>query len=565
MLQAIAEDIARRAGYKVCAMEVVRSDMMLEFVAIAGSPDGSERLMGQGSPLDSMQEVFDTGTRMGGWIFAVGEQFADSTREVLAEYGHRPDLTPIEAPDAWLAEDMLFTLLEGRHGDLRAVLYLDEPVSGLRPTRATVAEMERELAVALQSIIGIVEREAFGEQVRMVETTRQIIQAARTRVGGDELVEIVRTELPRGLRAERALIIREGEFDPSHLDDCVRLEAIMRRLWAGRHPLVVEGGDVWCEGEVDADEAALVCKYMDEQGPRAWVVVPFGLGEEYLGTLVLARMPGGSRWTDAEIQGARAVAGDLASAMVDARSMEQAIRLNEELRALDEYRTALIGTIAHELRNPMTVLTGHLELLEEVELDALQARSFKAMRRATARMGSMTQNLVDLMRVSDAERPAPATLIDLGVVAAETLEFVRVLADAADIELSCAIASGCRVVGDAEDLRGVVANLVGNAIKYSDEGGTVHVDVSPLDRSGKSWIAVAVSDSGIGIDSDELDQLFTPFFRSADQDARRRPGTGLGLAIVKEVVERHRGTIEVTSRSGEGSVFTVLVPAAPRR
>jgi signal transduction histidine kinase len=114
------------------------------------------------------------------------------------------------------------------------------------------------------------------------------------------------------------------------------------------------------------------------------------------------------------------------------------------------------------------------------------------------------------------------------------------------------------VLGDAGELDHVVANLLGNAVKYTPAGGSVTVSMS---RAGND-VALQVTDTGIGIAAEEQESLFTEFFRSSNPEARSQPGTGLGLAIVARIVARHGGRIHLTSELRAGSTFRVLLPAA---
>jgi signal transduction histidine kinase len=117
------------------------------------------------------------------------------------------------------------------------------------------------------------------------------------------------------------------------------------------------------------------------------------------------------------------------------------------------------------------------------------------------------------------------------------------------------------VVGDPGELEDLLANLVSNAIKYSDPGGSVQVTTARVVEDGTAYVELRVSDRGIGIAEEELGRLFEEFFRSENVAARSRPGTGLGLTVVDRVVRRHHGRIEVESELGEGTTFRVLIPA----
>ena len=115
------------------------------------------------------------------------------------------------------------------------------------------------------------------------------------------------------------------------------------------------------------------------------------------------------------------------------------------------------------------------------------------------------------------------------------------------------------VLGSGEDLARALGNLVENAIKYTREGGTIRITASREDQR----LVVGVEDNGMGISQEDLPRIFERFYRSDRSRSREMGGTGLGLSIVKHIVQAHGGTVEVSSRLGAGSKFTVSLPAAP--
>jgi signal transduction histidine kinase len=140
----------------------------------------------------------------------------------------------------------------------------------------------------------------------------------------------------------------------------------------------------------------------------------------------------------------------------------------------------------------------------------------------------------------------------------EALVDFQVLADQAGLEL-CREYTGLipPVLGDAEHLRRVVDNLIGNALKFTPAGGTVEVRL----RGANGTIVLQVADSGIGIPSEHIGRIFERFYQVDGSSRRTHGGCGLGLALVKEIVERHGGTVTVDSVPGQGSTFTVLLPS----
>ncbi len=256
------------------------------------------------------------------------------------------------------------------------------------------------------------------------------------------------------------------------------------------------------------------------------------------------------------------MASDIAEVVVDARMMERERQLNAELRDVNDYRRDMVNTLAHELRNPVSVLFTHLEMLEQTGLPEAAYDSVAAMHRASRRIEDMVEALMALASISDSQRAAPREPVNLSALVRDCCAFLAPTAAAADVELVLDVESGLVVRGDAASLQHLVSNLVSNATKYTPGGGRVSVSLAPEASDGGAGVRLEVTDTGIGIDAGEIGQIFTPFFRSARPEARRRPGTGLGLAITERVVSLHEGTVDVDSVLGEGTTFAVWLPLA---
>ena len=217
--------------------------------------------------------------------------------------------------------------------------------------------------------------------------------------------------------------------------------------------------------------------------------------------------------------------------------------------------------MAHELRNPLTAIMGHLEMLESSpDITGTALSSLSVMDRGTQRLARVIEDLLLLAKVGDPHHPVIAVPVDLHHVVDEVVELSSVAADRKGIIVSVQAPAGPLVtLGDADELDRLCANLVSNAIKYTPDGRTVTIE---LTRDGDE-VVLCCSDEGIGISAEDQEQLFEEFFRSTNPAAVALPGTGLGLAIVKRIVERHDGRIEVESELGKGSTFRVRLPAQP--
>ena len=223
----------------------------------------------------------------------------------------------------------------------------------------------------------------------------------------------------------------------------------------------------------------------------------------------------------------------------------------------------MVNTLAHELRNPVSVLWTNLELVREEELPERVAAPIEAMDRAARRIEDMIEDLMALATASDPTRPAAFAPVDVSACVRDSVGFLAPLADAGEVEVRLQITDGLVVRGERAGIHRMVANLVSNAIKYTPTGGRIVLTLAPETVDGRPGVRFECTDTGIGIDEAELAHVFTPFFRSASPDARRRPGTGLGLAIVQQVARLHHGVVEVDSVLGTGTTFTVRLPLAP--
>jgi len=150
--------------------------------------------------------------------------------------------------------------------------------------------------------------------------------------------------------------------------------------------------------------------------------------------------------------------------------------------------------------------------------------------------------------------------VDLTALVHECAEFLAPMATLSGVELRLAVADGLVLTGEAAALQRMVTNLLSNAFKYTEAGGRVSMDVARSTVDGVDGVRITCTDTGIGIPADEVDKVFTPFYRSSSAEARKRPGTGLGLAIIERVVTGHQGTVRLTSVVGEGTTFTVWLP-----
>jgi two-component system phosphate regulon sensor histidine kinase PhoR len=225
---------------------------------------------------------------------------------------------------------------------------------------------------------------------------------------------------------------------------------------------------------------------------------------------------------------------------------------------LEEMRKDFVANASHELRSPLTVISGYLETLAQDEgLDAGLRGPIVEMRRQALRMAAIVQDLLELSRL-EAEATSPAgEPIDVGnLLARLRSDLLARLDRPRDIRVQ--VDSTDRLLGVEAQIHSAFANLLDNAAKYTPEGGTVTMRWWRDEHGGH----LAVSDTGIGIAAEHIPRLTERFYRVDPGRSRASGGSGLGLAIVKHVLQRHGGSLRIESVEGQGSTFSCDFPPA---
>ncbi len=228
-------------------------------------------------------------------------------------------------------------------------------------------------------------------------------------------------------------------------------------------------------------------------------------------------------------------------------------------RAAETAKDQFVATVSHELRTPLTSIIGYIELIRDGdagELTPEQDRFLGVVDRSAKQLHALVDDLLTSGLTASSTLELDVEDVALDDVVQESVDAAIVAAREKDITLTVEADTGLRLPGDRRRLVQLTTNLISNAIKFTPAGGTIAV----RSRSADGRAAIEVEDSGIGIAADEQDRLFDRFFRASTARAAQVQGTGLGLAIVKLIVDAHRGTIEVRSREGTGTTFTVEFP-----
>jgi two-component system phosphate regulon sensor histidine kinase PhoR len=229
-------------------------------------------------------------------------------------------------------------------------------------------------------------------------------------------------------------------------------------------------------------------------------------------------------------------------------------------REIAEMREEFFSIISHELRTPLFSIQGFASLILDGQVpDQETQREFLGIiRRQAEQLAQLASNLLNSSRLESGMLELKREPVELTEVLGAALTKLRGLAQGKGVTLHSELPPGpCLVTGDRDWLEQVVTNLVGNAIKFTVEGGQVALTACQLDGE----VLVEVKDTGIGIPADALQHVFDKFYRVSDEAGGRPEGTGLGLHIARQVVEAHGGRIWAESQVGEGSVFRFTLPA----
>ncbi|WP_298743133.1 ATP-binding protein [uncultured Microbacterium sp.] len=246
------------------------------------------------------------------------------------------------------------------------------------------------------------------------------------------------------------------------------------------------------------------------------------------------------------------------ASVITARLTLIVIRDITERERVEEMRRDFVANTSHELKTPVGAVTLLAEAIESAADDPDQVRHFASRLSAEAgRLGQLTSRIMNLSRLQSADDLTELRDVSVDEVVAAAVESQSLAAQSADITVSRGGSRRAYVRGDVQVLTEAVGNLVANAIAYSPPGAQVGVGVKLID----GVVSIAVTDRGIGISEDEQRRVFERFYRADQARSRRTGGTGLGLSIVKHAVQRHGGEIELWSRPGRGSTFTMRLPA----
>lgn len=228
-----------------------------------------------------------------------------------------------------------------------------------------------------------------------------------------------------------------------------------------------------------------------------------------------------------------------------------------QLERIETMRRDFVANVSHELRTPLTVVNGFVENLQDMpdlSHDKIQ-RALHLMAEQTSRMDHLVSDLLTLSKLESEQSRLQADIIDMQALLTEVRREGELLSGGQH-QHTLEMRGPARLSGSREELRSAFSNLVSNAVRYTPDGGTIQLRW--FMRAGQP--VFSVQDSGIGIESEHIPRLTERFYRVDRSRSRETGGTGLGLAIVKHIAMRHQAKLEVLSKEGCGSTFSLVFP-----
>jgi signal transduction histidine kinase len=220
-------------------------------------------------------------------------------------------------------------------------------------------------------------------------------------------------------------------------------------------------------------------------------------------------------------------------------------------------REAFVAQVSHELRTPLTNIRAYTETCTEFDDPKVQAECFNVINKETRRLGRLVEEMLSRSQLDIGTMNIRSDDVDLLALLHEAVRDLKATAENMEIELVAELPSKLPLLhADRDKLAVVINNLLGNALKYTISGGRISV-ACEADEGG---VRIKVVDTGIGIAEEHRSKIFERMYRVDSEEVKNRTGSGIGLTTALEIVQAHGGDIQVSSKPGEGSTFTVELP-----
>jgi len=330
-----------------------------------------------------------------------------------------------------------------------------------------------------------------------------------------------------------------------------------------------DGGDVALGGEPVFIESAAQwesryprwARWVAARGTEAYAGLPMVAGGRVAGVLVL-NFAGARAFTARDRESLQGMAAIAAQALERARLYQEAQAARAEAETANQAKGAFLASMSHELRTPLNAISGYVDLMEmgiRGPVTEAQMQDLARIRRSTRHLLGLINDVLSFARLDAGSLTYDIAEVPLAPLLADAETMVAPQGAARGLRLRIdACAPGVRVRADADKVRQILLNLVGNAVKFTPAGGEVEVTCD----AGANAVRVHVRDTGPGIPPDKLGAVFEPFVQLDRRFSSPGEGVGLGLAISRELARAMGGELTVRSEVGAGSVFTLSLPAA---
>lgn len=239
--------------------------------------------------------------------------------------------------------------------------------------------------------------------------------------------------------------------------------------------------------------------------------------------------------------------------------------LNEELKELDRLKSDLLANVSHELRTPLTSIKGYTEYILERKLGPItqkQEKGLMVVQRNLERLSKLINALLDYSLMDAEKMVLTVKPFNLKLLSKQVVVNLGSELEKRSVQFQIDIPDDLPlVVGDKDKIYQVLENLTINAIKFTESGGTITIGARPVVQENETMVRINVSDTGIGIPEPALQRIFDRFYQVDGTSKRKYGGMGLGLAIAKSIIDAHKGKVEVDSKVGHGTTFTIILPA----
>lgn len=455
----------------------------------------------------------------------------------------------------------------------------------LRRLEAAYDELDEQAKIIVRTDLELTRtQEELDKKIDGLYTLHELGKTIGATFNVDELFTLITEPLIFKLGFEKCLIFLADETSGKLLcktgvgysaKDIVKIksqvveEGIMDQVFKQAKPLLASKA-----GELDRDKMGLAELF----GVSSFLVVPIAIKEKPFGLIFVGNELPYTKVTEGDLEVLSILAGQLASAVENARlyteiwnshqELELKIkertrdlaRANEELKRLDSLKSDFVSAVSHELKTPLTSIKGYASILKGGKLGEVTPEQKERLERIDKHSTNLTKlvnDMLDISRIESGRVEMEIKPLSIKDVIEEVIEIIAPLVESKRIKVGLKIVPEVnKVLADRSQIERVFLNLLGNAIKFTPNEGKVTIRVSATDDQ----VQTDIIDTGIGIEKNDLDRVFDEFYRVDNPINREKKGAGLGLSLTRRIVEAHKGKIWAASQMGKGTTFSFTLP-----